>query len=202
MPHTPPEGRIRVAAPSDAEAIAAIYAPVVRETYISFELEPPTADEMRRRVVQTLERHPWLVHERDGQVLGYAYGSEHRSRAAYQWSVDASVYVDRRLQRAGVGRALYGVLFRLLRLQGYYGAYAGIALPNAASVGLHESLGFEPVGVYRAVGYKLGAWRDVGWWRLELRAPEAEPRPPLRFPELLAQPAAASAFDDPLAVHR
>jgi phosphinothricin acetyltransferase len=194
MPQTPPEERIRVATEADADAIAAIYAPVVRETYISFELEPPDGPEMRRRVAQTLERYPWLVFERDGCVRGYAYASEHRSRAAYQWSVDVSVYVDPRQHRAGVGRALYRALFRLLQLQGHYGAYAGIALPNAASVGLHESLGFQPVGVYRAVGYKLGAWRDVGWWRLELREPDAAPQPPRRFPAVLDLPEAAPAL--------
>jgi L-amino acid N-acyltransferase YncA len=176
------ELRIRLAAEADAEQAAAIYAPVVRETCISFELEPPDATEMRRRILATLERYPWLVCEQGGELSGYAYASEHRSRPAYRWSADVSAYVAPRRHRSGVGRALYGALFELLRLQGLYGAFAGITLPNAASVGLHEALGFQPVGVYRAVGFKLGAWHDVGWWRLALREPVGEPAEPLGYP--------------------
>jgi L-amino acid N-acyltransferase YncA len=172
--------RIRMATADDGDALAAIYAPNVTDSAISFELVPPTADEMRRRVAATLEHAPWLVLERGGEIAGYAYATRHRERAAYQWSVDVSVYVAAAHKRAGVGRALYLCLFDLLRLQGFYLAHAGVTLPNPASVGLHESLGFRPVGVYPAVGYKLGAWRDVGWWRLPLRDldPSREPEPP------------------------
>jgi L-amino acid N-acyltransferase YncA len=169
---------IRLAVPNDAAGVQAIYAPVVRETAISFELEPPTITEIRRRIVKTLERWPWLVCEQDGNVFGYVYASEHRTRPAYQWSVDVSVYVHANARRSGVGQALYCSLFSLLALQGFYHAYAGITLPNPASVGLHESLGFQPVGVYRAVGYKLGAWHDVGWWQLTLQEHRNPPEPP------------------------
>ena len=176
---------IRLAEEGDAPQIAAIYAPVVRDTIISFEAEPPSAEEIARRVRDTLVRWPWLVCERDGEVLGYAYAGAHRSRAAYQWSVDVSVYVREDARQRGVGRALYTSLIAALDLQGFYNAYAGIALPNNASVGLHEAMGFRLVGVYRGVGYKLGAWRDVGWWGLTLRegvASEARPNTPIVIP--------------------
>jgi L-amino acid N-acyltransferase YncA len=170
---------IRLATEHDAEQIQAIYAPIVSQTFISFETEAPTVEDMRRRVVDTLAVLPWLVCEDQGGILGYAYASKHRVRAAYQWSVDVSVYVHEQARRMGIGRALYGSLFRILTLQGFYNAYAGIALPNPASVGLHESLGFKPVGVYRAVGYKLGAWHDVGWWCLSLGTKPVSPKPPI-----------------------
>jgi phosphinothricin acetyltransferase len=176
---------IRLATERDAEEIASIYAPNVTDTIISFESEPPTADEMRLRIEGTLERYPWLVCERRGQVLGYAYAGAHGSRAAYRWSVDVSVYVHEEAHRTGVGRALYTSLFAALDLQGFYNAYAGATLPNPASVGLHEAVGFRPVGVYRGVGYKLGAWHDVGWWHLPLRERVANPDPPAALPSLL-----------------
>ena len=173
------EPEIRLARQEDAAQICAIYEPVVRETAISFELEPPATEEMARRMDDTLIQHPWLVCVRHDEVLGYAYASQHRSRAAYQWCVDTSVYIRADVHRRGIGRALYGSLFPLLALQQYYNAYAGIALPNPGSVGLHETVGFRPVGVYREVGYKLGRWHDVGWWVLLLQPKSATPQPPI-----------------------
>ena len=108
--------------------------------------------------------HGWLVAEAGGHVAGYAYGSTHRTRAAYASSCDVAVYVDPAHARQGFGRALYGELLRLLGAK-YHAAFAGIALPNEASVGLHEAMGFTPVGIYREVGWKMGGWRDVGWWQ-------------------------------------
>lgn len=171
---------LRLASPTDAAAIAAIYAPVVRETATSFEMEPPDADEMRRRMDAVLPSHPWLVAEEEGQVLGYAYAGAHRSRAAYQWSVEPSVYVAAEAQGRGIGRRLYTALFAVLRAQGFVRAYAGITIPNEASLGLHRAFGFEDVGVYRNVGYKHGAWHDVWWGALDLRLPARgeEPQPP------------------------
>ena len=171
--------RIRMAEIGDAEAIAAIYRPVVESTTISFETVPPDRDEMARRLADTLVSHPWIVCEAGGSVAGYAYASKHRVRAAYRWSVDTSVYVDASCRRSGVGRGLYRSLFAILAAQGFFNAFAGIALPNAASVALHEAVGFEPLGVYRRVGFKLGGWHDVGWWQLALRALEASPDAPL-----------------------
>jgi L-amino acid N-acyltransferase YncA len=171
--------RIRLVAPQDASAIAGIYRPIVESTPISFETEAPDEAEMRGRIEQTLRTYPWLVCEQDGCIAGYAYASRHHDRAAYQWSVDSSVYVQAGRRHSGVGRGLYTSLFRLLAAQGYFNVYAGITLPNPASVGLHESVGFERVGVYRSVGYKTGAWHDVGWWQLSLRSHDSSP-PPVR----------------------
>jgi phosphinothricin acetyltransferase len=179
---------IRLATEQDAAQIQVIYAPNVRNTAISFELEAPTVHEMQQRIGKTLEHWPWVVCEHREQIQGYAYASSHRTRAAYQWSVDVSVYVHASARRAGVGRAVYRSLLSLLVLQGFYNAYAGITLPNPASVGLHESLGFQPVGVYRAVGYKLGAWHDVGWWQLALQERLIPPSPPVDLGVVRASP--------------
>ena len=173
---------IRPVEPEDAPAIAAIYAPSVTDSVISFELEPPDANEMARRIARTTATHPWLVCEREREVAGYVYAGDHCTRAAYQWSTDVTVYIDARQHRCGIGRALYTSLLALLRQQGFYNAYAGITLPNAGSVGLHEALGFRPVGVYRQVGYKFGAWHDVGWWALDLQEKSSVQPPAPRAP--------------------
>jgi len=149
----------------DAAACAAIYAPFVTDNWVSFELEPPDAAEMAHRIERYSEKHAWLVTELDGEVVGYAYGSPHRERAAYASSCDVAVYVDPAHARQGIGRQLYAVLLPLLGKCGYHAAFAGIALPNPASIGLHEAMGFTPVGTYREVGWKHGGWRDVGWWQ-------------------------------------
>ena len=163
---------IRVAVPDDAAAIHRIYAPIVAGTVISFELDVPTVDEMRSRIVATLARFPWLVSvDDDGAVDGYVYASRHRERAAYQWSVDVSAYVREDARGRGIGKRLYLRLFDELAALGYFNAFAGIALPNASSIALHESVGFKFVGIYRAVGYKLGAWHDVSWWQRPLQPP-------------------------------
>jgi len=163
----------------DAQACAAIYAPYVLDSPVSFEEQALDAVAVAQRMGTVTATHPWLVAERDGGVVGFAYGSPHRERAAYRWAADVSVYVDGGAQRQGVGRALYAELFERLRAQRLRVACAGITLPNAASVALHESLGFERVGVYRAIGWKAGAWRDVGWWRLQLLPPVPDPPEPL-----------------------
>jgi len=170
---------IRLARDADAEAIAAIYRPIVERTAISFETDAPDAAEIRQRVADTLPVYPWLVCDIDGEVAGYAYATKHRVRAAYRWSVDTSVYIDEARRRLGVGRGLYQSLFAILAAQGFVNAFAGIALPNAGSVGLHEAVGFAPLGVYRRVGFKFGEWRDVGWWQLALKAHEASPGVPI-----------------------
>jgi phosphinothricin acetyltransferase len=121
--------------------------------------------------------HEWLVAERDGVVVGYAYGGVHRSRTAYQWTAEVSAYVDRAAQRTGAGRLLYTELLDRLRRRGFRLVVAGITLPNEASVGIHEALGFERVGIYKNIGWKAGQWWDVGWWQLDLGAPEGGPPP-------------------------
>ena len=176
--------KVRIAVPDDAAAVAAIYAPHVDTGYASFEVQSPSASDMVARIRDISAVYPWLVAERDGIVLGFAYASKHRERAAYQWSVDVAVYVAVQALRQGIGRQLYAELFKLLKKQGFYNAYAGITLPNPASVGLHEAMGFGLVGIYRNVGFKAGAWRDVGWWHLALQQHPPEPRSPTPFSEL------------------
>jgi phosphinothricin acetyltransferase len=171
----------------DAAACAAIYEPYVAEKATSFEDVAPTPAEFAERIERTSRRWPWLVLEDGGRVVGFAYATEHRARAAYRWAADVAIYVDASHQGRGAGRRLYGALLELLRRQGLQAACAGITLPNEASVGLHEALGFERVGVYRAIGWKAGAWRDVGWWQLQLApggdgGPPADPGPPQRLP--------------------
>lgn len=164
----------------DARACADIYAPFVSDSVVSFEAEPPSAEELGGRIARLSATHAWLVAEDDRAVVGFAYGCPHRERAAYRWATEVSVYVDARRHSRGVGRALYTALFDLLGRQGYRVACAGIALPNQASLALHRSLGFEPIGVYRGIGWKAGAWRDVSWWQLQLgpQDPAVEPHEP------------------------
>jgi phosphinothricin acetyltransferase len=174
------EKRIRRAVESDADAIRAIYAPFITDSATSFEAVVPDVAEMAGRIQAYAATHPWLVFERDREVVGYAYASPHRARKAYQWSAEVSVYIDARAHRCGVGRALYQALFELLRRQRYVNAFAGVTLPNPSSVGLHESMGFVPVGVFKQIGFKFDQWHDVGWWHLRLRddpKPESDPRP-------------------------
>lgn len=178
---------IRLADPEpDAQRVAAIYRPAVETTVASFEEVPPSAAEMAERMRATLERLPWLVAAADGEVVGYAYAGAHRARAGYRWSVDVSVYVDPGRQGRGIGRALYTELFELLRRQGYVNMYAGVTLPNPASVGLHERMGMRLVGVYERVGLKFGAWHDVAWYGLRVAEPGGVPSDPIPLPELTA----------------
>jgi L-amino acid N-acyltransferase YncA len=162
---------VRDASERDAEACAAIYAPYVTDTAISFETEPPDAAAMAERIADAQRTHAWLVHEHDGRVIGYAYGGPFRTRAAYRLSCEVSVYVERGRRRTGAGRALYEALLARLADRGYHTALAGMTLPNDASVGLHRALGFEPVGTFRRVGYKHGAWHDVAWTQRMLDGP-------------------------------
>jgi phosphinothricin acetyltransferase len=174
---------IRLATPDDAQEVQAIYAPYCH-TPISFEMDPPSVQEMRGRLAKVLGQYPWLLCEDGGEVLGYVYATQHRERAAYRWSVDTAVYVRQGRQRRGVGRALYVSLLAMLPLQGYVNAYAGVTLPNLPSVGLHEAMGFQPVGVYRQVGFKCGAWYDVAWFHRSLQPRPEEPPPPKPLEEV------------------
>lgn len=187
--HHSPMTSIRTATLADAPAIAEIYAPAVTDGFVSFEETAPDAAEIAARMAVGLPIYPWLVLEDDGRILGYAYAGRHQPRAAYRWSVDVTVYVREGFHRRGIGRALYEPLFAVLKRQGFRLAYAGIALPNPGSVGLHEALGFAPVGVFREVGWKRGGWRDVGWWALDLGDPNpgGPPPEPVPFAELRAR---------------
>jgi phosphinothricin acetyltransferase len=172
----------------DSADCAAIYEPFVRDTAVSFEERPPSADDFARRIEQLSARYPWLVGEVDGAVAGYAYAAAHRERAAYRWAADVTVYIGEGHRGKGAGKALYGALLPLLVRQGIQVAVAGVTLPNDASVALHESCGFELVGVHRRIGWKLGAWHDVGWWQLELVPASEDPPPELAPPARLDGP--------------
>jgi L-amino acid N-acyltransferase YncA len=156
---------IRPASEADAARCAEIYRPFVTDGWVSFEIDPPDADEMGRRIASCSETHGWLVAEYGNQVAGYAYGSPHRTRQAYATSCDVAVYVDPAFARQGIGRALYAALLPGLKNRDFHAAFAGIALPNPGSIGLHEAMGFTPIGIYREVGWKMDGWRDVGWWQ-------------------------------------
>jgi len=171
---------IRLATVDDGAAVAAIYGPYCESSAISFETAAPSADEMAGRIRAIGAERPWLVLEDGGTIAGYAYAAPHHERAAYRWTVSTAVYVGSAYHRRGAGRALYATLFELVRRLGYFRATAGITLPNAASVGLHEAFGFVLVGVYRDVGFKLGSWHDVAWYQATvqpLTSAPAAPRP-------------------------
>jgi phosphinothricin acetyltransferase len=163
---------IRPVAAGDVEAIHAIYAPIVRETIVSFETEPPSVPELQERIAKS---HEWLVFEREGRVAGYAYAAPFHERAGYKWSVEVSIYLGPDARGSGLGKELLSALLDRLKERGFVNAFAGIALPNPASVRLFESFGFEAVARHRQVGFKLGGWHDVGWWQLRLNPPTNPP---------------------------
>ncbi len=171
---------VRPARDSDADDIRTVSAPFVTHTFVSFEEDVPTAEEMLRRM-KSRPRLPWLVAADDREVVGFAYASRHRQRAAYRWSTECSVYLTQAYQGQGIARLLYERLNADLRSLGYVRALAGITLPNPASVRMHEALGYRPIGVFESVGFKLGQWRDVGWWSLPLAEPSTSPRVPLEW---------------------
>jgi L-amino acid N-acyltransferase YncA len=179
--------RMRLATPADAAEVAAIYAPFCLETAVSFETAAPDEGQMRKRISTLMQRYPWLLAVSEtGDVLGYTYASKHRERAAYRWSVDFTAYLAPEAKRRGIGTALYSALMKICQSLGYYRAFAGITLPNEASVRLHEKIGFRAIGVYQRVGFKLGRWHDVGWWSLDLLPEEDAPREPRSIAEIVA----------------
>jgi phosphinothricin acetyltransferase len=171
------ERTIRLATAGDSDAILEIYAPYIRDTAISFETEVPTRGAFRQRVVSILEHYPYLVCEENGSIVGFAYASSYRERAAYRYDVSVSIYLRHDCQSRGVGSGLYDVLLDLLRRQGYYMAVSGITLPNEKSLRLHLRHGFREVGVTHNVGYKLGKWHDVLWMEKAIGDYAAEPGP-------------------------
>jgi len=175
---------IRLATPTDAVSMLAIYAPYIRNTSITFETGVPPVAVFANRVRSYLENWPWLVYEKNGQVVGYAYASSYRERMAYQWSVECSVYVHDDHLRSGIARALYTSLFAILKKQGFTTVYAVINLPNDRSVAFHEKMGFIYFATYVKVGYKLGKWKDVGWWQLQLNDYLPEPPVPVKLSEM------------------
>lgn len=190
-----PEITIRPAALADAAEMLAIYAPYVRNTTVSSEYEPPSLAEFARRIETFTAALPWLVCRVDGAVAGYGYAAPHRTRAAYQWSVETSIYVAEGFHRRGVARALYSALFELLTRQGYYNIYVGITSPNERSIKFHSAMGFVISGSYQDSMYKFGKWRDVLWMAKSLRPHESEPHPTLPWPQLGALPFVQDVLD-------
>jgi L-amino acid N-acyltransferase YncA len=173
--------KIRIANSADAEGIFAIYAPYIANTSFTFETEVPFITDFQKRISDYLVSWPWLVCEIDGVVAGYAYGTKYRERVAYQWCVESSIYVHDDFQKHGVGKALYKALVEIFKLQGYRNVYAVINLPNDKSVQFHESCGFTYFATYEKVGYKLGKWKNVGWWQLIINEYTMEPGAPVKF---------------------
>jgi phosphinothricin acetyltransferase len=167
---------VRDASEHDAEACAAIYAPYVTDSVITFEVDPPTPAQMAERIAAALRHHAWVALTDAGRVVGYAYGGPYKERAAYRWSCEVSVYLEPGRRRTGGGRALYGALLDRLAARGFRTAVAGMTLPNDASVGLHRAMGFQPIGTYRSIGWKHGRWHDVAWTQRSLATPADPPR--------------------------
>jgi len=172
---------VRLATTNDAQQILDIYSPSVLSVAISFETVLPPVDEMQMRIESCLQKFPWIVCISDGKMAGYVYASKHREREAYQWSCECSVYIRDSFKGKGVGQDLYQLLFQMLKLQGFINVYAGITLPNEASVRLHEKCGFTPFARYENIGYKFGNWHTVGWWKLQINNYDLEPAPPLKL---------------------
>lgn len=192
------DATIRLAATDDAASVLAIYGPIIRDSATSFELEVPTQQDIASRIQTTLQKFPWIVLCENGAVRGYAYGTTHRARAAYGWTVETSVYIDASAQGRGVGRALYESLLAILTLQGFGNALGGITLPNTGSVRLHEACGFKHVGVYHGIGYKFGQWHDVGWFERRLTSMDKAPNRVMSMDELVAQSEFASVMQSGL----
>ncbi|UYN89377.1 MAG: N-acetyltransferase [Anaerolineales bacterium] len=183
-----PNIALRLATKEDAAAILEIYAPIVNNTASSFEIEVPALGEMQTRIQSISNSYPWLVAEHESRILGYAYASQYRQRAGYNWAVETSVYVHPDALRQGLAALMYTALFAILKVQGFFKAYAVITLPNPSSVGLHESFGFRHFATFQSVGYKLNTWWDVGWWERVLLPERHAPAQPLWLSALVGSP--------------
>ncbi len=177
---------IRFATPKDAKAILSIYAPYIEHSAVTFEYDVPTEEEFAARIAEITARYPWLVYEEDGEILGYAYGGPDHTRAAYQWTVEASVYVDEKAQGRGIGKALYEVLFDILKKQNFCVCYAIIIEENITSIKMHEKFGFYKIGYAKNSGYKLGAWHSVVTMEKPLNEFLVPPKPVIPITELKA----------------
>ena len=175
---------VRLTSINDAKQILDIYAPSILSTAISFEAEVPSIEEMQRRIEICLLKYPWIVCVVDKKIAGYVYASKHREREAYQWSCECSVYVHNNCKGKGIGKKMYQLLFEILKQQRFRNVYAGITLPNDASVRLHENCGFQSFARYENIGYKFGNWHTVGWWKLQINNYDLNPPPPLKLSQL------------------
>jgi L-amino acid N-acyltransferase YncA len=176
---------IRLITESDASEVLKLYEPYVVNTIVSFEYEVPAIDEFVQRIKTNTIDYPWLVSLNNEIITGFAYASRHRYRTAYQWSAESTIYLSSGFQGKGIARVLYETLFSLLRLQGYFNVYAGVGLPNEKSVGFHKALGFEEIGIFKKIGYKLGNWHDTYWFQLQITEQVSNPPTPKKLNEIL-----------------
>jgi|SRR6185436_8193327 len=181
--------KIRLITPDDADHVLEIYKPYVLNTYITFEYDVPSSEEWKNKIEKITVKYPWLVCTYKDEITGYAYGSTHRDRTAYQWSPESTVYMSEKFHRKGIARVLYETLFAMLKLQGYINVYAGVGLPNTKSEEFHKALGFTELGIFKNVGYKLGAWHDTKWFQLHLSPHTINPPPPKSIAEIKNTPA-------------
>lgn len=176
---------IRLIKETDTQAVLDIYKYFVDHTIISFEYDAPTLEEYTDRIKTNTTNYPWLVCSFDNKIIGFAYGSTHRYRTAYQWSPESTIYISPDFHAKGIGRILYETLFSLLKLQGYYNVFAGVALPNEKSIGFHRAIGFEEIGIFKKVGYKHGNWHDTHWFQLAINEQNTNPKTPRKTEELI-----------------
>jgi L-amino acid N-acyltransferase YncA len=176
---------IRLINEADAQAVLTIYKYYVDHTIISFEYEAPTLEEYIQRISVNTEKYPWLVCLNNNKIIGFAYGSTHRYRTAYQWSPESTIYIAPDFHTKGIGKILYKTLFEILKLQGYYNVFAGVALPNQKSIGFHQAMGFEEIGIFKKVGYKHGNWHDTHWFQLSLNEYKPNPTTPQLFKDIV-----------------
>lgn len=186
---------IRLITEKDADKVLSVYTHFVNNTIVSFEYEAPTKDEYAQRIIANTQKYPWLVCLLNDEIVGFAHGSTHRYRTAYQWSPESTIYLAPDVHTKGIGRILYETLFLLLKLQGYYTVFAGVSLPNEKSIGFHRALGFEEIGIFKNVGYKHGNWHHTHWFQLDLAKHIINPP----MPKNLNEVAATSAFQSILA---
>ncbi len=187
--------KIRLINTSDAAAALKVYAPYVLNTAISFEYDVPSVDEFKKKIEKICAQYPWLVCEHNGRIIGYAYGSTHRDRTGYQWSPESTVYLDEQYHRKGIARVLYEALFKLLKMQGYYSVYAGILSSNIKSVEFHRALGFEDIGLFKNIGYKLGEWHSNMWMQHFLQGHNKEPKTPVPFRALTSDDSVSTVLE-------
>jgi phosphinothricin acetyltransferase len=175
---------IRLIKPEDTQAVLTIYAPYITDAVISFEYEVPSVNEFAERISTITKEYPWLVCEYNKEIIGYVYSSKHRTRTAYQWSAECTVYLAAGFHRLGLARILYQALFDILKLQNIINVYAGITVPNVKSEEFHKAMGFYMIGTYKNVGYKFNKWHDVAWFQLDLGEHIINPPDPKTITEI------------------
>jgi len=176
--------KFQLITPNDAQAALDIYAYYVNNTSITFETVVPSLEEFGKRIDDVSKNYPWLVCLQDGKMVAYAFAKIHRPTGAYLWSPEVTIYVANDFQGKGIGRKLYEALFAILKLQGFYTVFAGVVVPNPKSIGLHKALGFEEIGLFKNIGFKLGSWHSAQWFQKSLDQTELIPKQPKSILEI------------------